>query len=100
MENSHYHIPAEIRDRSKIRFAHMECCSVEEIKQNIIEHAQKQINIFQDLVELVNNLSTEKIKDFETKYGTYEEIRQGAYIDRDVTIAALISELKRKVRMK
>jgi hypothetical protein len=36
-----------------------------------------------------------KIKDFETKYGMYEEVSQGILIDRDTYIAGLISELKK-----
>lgn len=94
---SHYHLPAEIKDANKIKFAHMECCSIEELKKSLLEKAQNQVKMYQDVIELVNNISLEKINDFETKYGTYEETSQGRHIDHNVMICALISELKRKI---
>lgn len=98
--SSHYHLPAEIRERNMIKFAHMECCSTEEIKQNLIVQAQNQVRFYHDVIDLLNNISLEKIRDFETKYGTYDEIRQGPYIDHNVMISALISELKKKVTVR
>lgn len=100
LAGSHYHLPAEIRERNAIKFAHMECCSTEEIKQNIILQAQNQVRFYQDVIDLLNNISLEKIRDFETKYGTYDEIRQGSYIDHNVMISALISELKKKASVR
>lgn len=95
---SHYHLPAEIRERNAIKFTHMECCSAEELKQSLLTYAQSQAKVYQDVIDLANNISVEKIRDFETKYGTYEELRQGTHIDHHIMISALVSELKSKMR--
>ncbi len=94
---SHYHLPAEIKEENRIKFAHLECCSEAALKQNLLVHARNQIKLYQDVIELINNISLEKIRAFEEKYGSYEEISQGTHIDHHVMISALISELKRKV---
>ncbi len=96
MTGSHYHLPAEIKQANRIKFAHMECCSIEELKQVLLAQARNQIELYQDVIELVNRMSLEKIRAFEAKYGTYEELRQGSHIDHHVMISALMSELKRK----
>jgi len=96
MSSSHYHLPAEIKEANKIKFVHMECCSADEIKKNLLSYAQNQIRFYHDIIDLVNDTNTKKIKDFETKYGIYEEVSQGIPIDRDTYIAGLISELKKR----
>ena len=40
-----------------------------------------------------------KINNFEQKYCSFDEIRQGTSIDRDVFTYALIAELKRKTQI-
>ena len=100
MTSSHYHLAAEIKEANKIKFAHMECCSAEDIKQNLLSYAENQIRLYQDVIDLVKDTSLEKINDFEMKYGTYEEISQGIQIDRDLSTSALISELKRRINTK
>ena len=97
LSTSHYHLPAEIKEADKIKFVHMECCSTESIKRNLLSYAENQIKFYQDIIRLVNNASIEEIKNIETKYGIYEEISQGIQIDRDLYVSALISELKRKI---
>ncbi|PWU81512.1 MAG: hypothetical protein DLM72_06600 [Candidatus Nitrosopolaris wilkensis] len=96
MSSSHYHLPAEIKEANKIKFVHMECCSADEIKKNLLSYAQNQIRFYHDIVDLVNDTNMKKIKDFEMKYGMYEEVSQGILIDRDTYIAGLISELKKR----
>jgi transcription elongation factor Elf1 len=96
MSSSHYHLPAEIKEANKIKFVHMECCSDEEIKKNLLSYAQDQIRFYHDIIDLVNDTNMKNIKDFEMKYGNYEEVSQGIRIDRDTYIASLISELKKR----
>jgi hypothetical protein len=74
----------------------MECCSADEIKRNLLSYAQNQIRFYHDIIDLVNDTNMKKIKDFETKYGIYEEVSQSVGIDRDTYIAGLISELKKR----
>jgi len=96
MSSSHYHIPAEMKEANEIMFVHMECCSAEEIKKNLLSYAQNQIRFYHDIIDLVNDTNIKNIKDFEMKYGDYEEVSQGIRIDRDAYIASLISELKKR----
>ena len=96
MSTSRYHLPAEIKEPNKINFVHMECCSAHEIKKNLLTYAQNQIKYYQDIIDLIKNTDMKKIRDFEMKYGDYEEVSQGIRIDRDTYIASLISELKKR----
>src|SRR5712692_10964391 len=95
MSISHYHLPAEIKEPNRVNFVHMECCSAQEIKKNLLTYAQNQIRFYHDIIDLVNDTNIKNIKDFEMKYGDYEEVSQGIRIDRDTYIASLISELKK-----
>jgi hypothetical protein len=61
-----------------------------------LTYAQNQIKYYQDIIDLVNNTDMKKIRDFEMKYGMYEEISQGIPIDRETYVAGLISELKKR----
>jgi hypothetical protein len=97
ISKSHYHLPAEIKEVNKIKFVHMECCSAEEIKRNLLSYAENQIRLYQYVVDLIKDTNMHKIRDFETKYGTYEEISQGVNPDRDIYTSALISELKSRI---
>lgn len=73
----------------------MECCSAHEIKKNLLTYAQNQIKYYQDIIDLIKNTDMKKIRDFEMKYGMYEEVSQGIPIDRETYVAGLISELKK-----
>jgi hypothetical protein len=96
MSTSHYHLPAEIKESNKINFVHIECCSSQEIKKNLLIYAQNQIRYYQDIIDLVKDTDLNKIRDFEVKYGMYDEVSQGIPIDRDTYLAGLISELKKR----
>ena len=96
MSSSHYHIPAEMKEANEIKFVHMECCSAEEIKKHLLSYSQNQIRFYHDIIDLVSDTNMKNIKDFEMKYGDYEEVSQGIRIDRDIYIASLISELKKR----
>lgn len=97
ISTSRYPLFAEIKESNKIKFVHMECCSTESIKRNLLSYAENQINFYKDIIQLVNNTSLEEINNIETKYGSYGEISQGIQIDRDRYVSALISELKGKI---
>lgn len=96
MSTSHYHLPAQIKELNKVNFVHMECCSAQEIKKNLLTYAQNQIRYYQDIIDLVKDSDMKKIRDFEMKYGMYEEVSQGIPIDRETYVAGLISELKKR----
>jgi hypothetical protein len=96
MSTSHYHLPGEIKEPNRVNFVHMECCSAQEIKKNLLTYAENQIKYYQDIIDLVKNTDMNKIRDFEMKYGMYEEVSQGIPIDRETYVAGLISELKKR----
>jgi hypothetical protein len=96
MSTSHYHLPAEIKEPNKKNFVHMECCSAQEVIKNLLTYAQNQIRYYQDIIELVKDTDFKNIRNFEMKYGSYEEVCQGVPIDRDTYLAGLISELKKR----
>lgn len=96
ISTSHYYLPAEIKEANRIKFVHMECCSAQEIKKNLLSYAQNQMKFYHDIIDLVTDTNVKKIRDFEMKYGKYEEIVQGFDLDRDMYIAGLISELKKR----
>ncbi len=90
-----------LKEKSKI--AHIECCSHEQIKQILLSQAEDQIRFYKDIIDLIkeekgkdNKSFLNKLNNFEQKYGSFDEIRQGTSIDRDIFTYALIAELKRK----
>ncbi len=90
-----------LEEKSKI--AHIECCSHEQIKQILLSQAEDQIRFYKDIIDLIkegkgkdNKSFLNKLGNFEQKYGSFDEIRQGTSIDRDIFTYALIAELKRK----
>lgn len=87
----------------KSKIAHIECCSHEQIKQILLSQAEDQIIFYKDIIDLIkegkgkdNKSFLNKLNNFEQKYGSFDEIRQGTSIDRDIFTYALIAELKRK----
>lgn len=97
ISKSHYRIPAELKEVDRTKFVHMECCSAEEIKRSLLSYAENQIRLYQDVVDLIKDTNMHKIRNFETKYGVYEEILQGVNPDHDLYTSALISGLKRRI---
>jgi|SRR6476469_1734143 len=90
-----------LEEKSKI--VHIECCSYEQIKQILLSQAEDQIRFYKDIIDLIkegkgkdNKSFLNKLGNFEQKYGSFDEIRQGTSIDRDIFTYALIAELKRK----
>ena len=93
-----------LEEKSKI--AHIECCSHEQIKQILLSQAEDQIRFYKDIIDLIKEEKGKdgksflnKINNFEQKYCSFDEIRQGTSIDRDVFTYALIAELKRKTQI-
>lgn len=89
----------------KSKMAHLECCSPEQIKHILLSQAEDQIKFYKNIIDLIKeekgkendiNYFLNKLYNFEQKYGSLDEIRQGTSIDRDLFIYALIEELKRK----
>jgi hypothetical protein len=84
---------------------HIECCSYEQIKQILLSLAEDQIKFYKDIIDLIkeekeeyNKSFSNELINFEQKYGSFDEIRQGTGVDRDIFTYALIAELKRKIQ--
>ena len=99
--SSSYNAIESLEEKSKI--AHIECCSQEQIKQILLSQAEDQIRFYKDIIGLIkeekgkdNKSFLNKLNNFEQKFGSFDEIRQGTSIDRDIFTYALIAELKRK----
>ena len=91
----------------KCNMAHIECCSLEQIKQILSTQAEDQIRFYKDIIDLIKEKKREdnkplanKFINFEQKYGSFDEISQGTSTDRDIFTYALIQELKRKSQIK
>jgi hypothetical protein len=69
------------------------------VLRNDITLANQELNANAVTVNATMNkyTSMHKIRNFETKYGVYEEILQGVNPNRDVYTSALVSELKRRI---
>ena len=99
--------PTSTKDIGSRQIAHIECCSVRQITQILISQAQEQIRLYQDVAILIKSMYDsdnyddirlrERISEFETKYGSFDELRQGNTIDQNLLTSALISELKKKL---
>ncbi|MGB7955514.1 MAG: hypothetical protein WCF23_16175 [Candidatus Nitrosopolaris sp.] len=57
---------------------------------------KNQIRFYHDIIDLVNDINMKKIRDFDTKYGIFEEVSEDILMDRDTYIAGLISKLKKR----
>src|SRR5919112_4567764 len=87
-----------VEEKSKI--VHIECCSHEQIKQILLIQAEDEIRFYKDIIDLIkegkgkdNKSFLNKLNNFEEKYGSFDEIKQGTSIDRDILTYALIAEL-------
>src|ERR687889_493479 len=61
----------------KCNMAHIECCSLEQIKQILLTQAEDQIRFYKDIIDLIKEQKREdnkpfsnKIINFEQKYGS------------------------------
>lgn len=105
----------------KSKLAHIECCTIEQIKQILLSQAKDQISFYQDVLDLMDDvvmvegkdrvkkeelerkkedLFITKATEFEKKNGSFDEMRQGTGIDHNLITFALISELKKKKSQK
>lgn len=101
----------------KSKMAHIECCSIDQIKKMLLSQADDQIMFYKDILDMVNGVTrkeegekreedkqdvdksiSNKMSNFEQKYGSFNEARQGTRIDHNLLSYALIAELKRRNR--
>lgn len=96
IHESRYSAPAEVYGREGLRLAHIECCSINDLKKLLTVRARSEIEFFDDASKLVQNPSLSSINEFEKKYGDYYELAQSNK-DDEIAVVAIIAELKKRL---
>ena len=94
--HSKYHIPAVVHSGEKNRILHIECCSQDNLIEEIQQMVEGEKMFYDDVSELINDFNAQILEKFEKKYGTYDETKWGIQIDKFVQILAMIDQLKNK----
>lgn len=97
IERSKYSVPAETRRGGGLRLAHLECCSLDDLKELLRVKAVRELEFFKDAAGLPEDLSLARIANFESKYGDYNELAQ-TRTDHELPVAAMVAELKIRIR--
>jgi len=92
--HSKYHIPIVDESEGKKVMLHLECCPKENLIRLLHEKVESEKMFYADALNLAESLSSENIKKFERKYGTYDEIKGGIKIDKLMEILAIVDQLK------
>jgi len=92
--HSKYHIPIVDESEGKKVMLHLECCPKENLIRLLHEKVESEKMFYADALNLAESLSSENIKKFERKYGTYDEIKGGIKIDKLIEILAIVDQLK------
>jgi hypothetical protein len=77
-------------------FVHMTCATSDELKKCVIEIAREEKEYYEDLMKISPEFKEESIRQFEEKYGTFNELSDYAPSDSEILIAALLHELQKR----
>jgi hypothetical protein len=77
-------------------FVHIACATSDELKKSIIEIAGQEKEYCEDLMKISPEFEVESIRQFEEKYGTFNELSDYAPSDPEILIAALLHELQKR----
>jgi hypothetical protein len=77
-------------------FAHITCATSDELKNCIIEIARQEKEYYEDLMKISPQFKEDSIRQFEEKYGTFNELSDYAPSDSEILIAALLHELQKR----
>ena len=78
------------------RFVHITCAMSEELKKCIIDIATQEKEYYEDLMKISPEFKEESIRQFEEKYGTFNELSDYAPSDSEILIAALLHQLQKR----
>jgi hypothetical protein len=78
------------------RFVHITCATSDELKKCIIDIATQEKEYYEDLMKISPEFKVESIRQFEEKYGTFNELSDYAPSDSEILIAALLHELQKR----
>lgn len=85
-----------LRKGDRNGFAHIACATSDELKQCIIELARQEKEYYDDLMKIAPEFKEEDVKQFEEKYGTFDEAADYTPSDSEILICALLHELQKK----
>jgi hypothetical protein len=77
-------------------FVHITCATSDELKECIIDIAREEKEYYEDLMKISPEFKVESIRQFEEKYGTFDELSDYAPSDSEILIAALLHELQKR----
>ena len=77
-------------------FVHITCATSDELKKCIIDIAREEKEYYEDLIKISPEFKVESIRQFEEKYGTFDELSDYAPSDSEILIAGLLHELQRR----
>lgn len=77
-------------------FAHIACATADELRQCIIETAGREKEYYDDLMKIAPDFKEEAVRQFEEKYGTFDEITDYTPSDSAILLSALLHELDKK----
>ena len=78
------------------QFIHMTCATNDELKKCIIEIAIQEKEYYEDLMKITPDFKVGSIRQFEEKYGTFNELSDYTPSDSEIVIAALLHELQKR----
>ncbi len=96
VEATRYLDVIEIEAKGSSKLGHIECCPTNSLLRYLEVKSQNELEFFHGTLELAKEPSQSRIKNFERKYGTYEEISQSTRLDSWLTVLAVIAELKKR----
>jgi hypothetical protein len=77
-------------------FVHITCATSDDLKQCIIDIAREEKEYYEDLIKISPEFKVEAIRQFEEKYGTFDELSDYAPSDSEILIASLLHELQKR----
>jgi hypothetical protein len=77
-------------------FVHITCATSDELKKYIIEIARQEKEYCEDLMKISPEFKVESVRQFEEKYGTFNELSDYAPSDPEILIATLLHELQKR----
>ena len=81
----------------KIAFAHIEHAPTESLIDYLQTRVQRDMEFYEELQKVVKQPKPDNIAEFEDKYGGYAELTSGGHVDHHITVAAILSELKKRL---
>jgi hypothetical protein len=97
MRRSGYVDGVDFPHGGKASFRHLECCSADELRLWLRMRAQRELGLYEDVMNVATVGTTETIALFEEKWGSYDEVASSSRQDDYLALTAVIRELGRRL---